>query len=283
MARTVAADSATRERALQLAREVGAAEAARQLGLSANTVRTWMHRAGESRPPANADPQAWAEAKDQGAREAWETAQTALGRVRELLDAGKTGDAQRAALTFAILTDKSGVLETAAHVARERDVRLADAQVELTTEVLVRFFEACDLPWTSGSSATSRLFGQLIREATSEPDPEPDPGLVEAARAEIRAHVAGPLVQGEVVVPSSERELPRLPAPAPPHPDGQQAELAERGELARPVRKVRVERSASWRPQRGQAAVEEASDRAQRRDLIRFDSDGNPVNPESPC
>lgn len=39
-------DDATREQALERAAEVGAAEAARELGLNASTVRSWMTRSG---------------------------------------------------------------------------------------------------------------------------------------------------------------------------------------------------------------------------------------------
>jgi hypothetical protein len=42
------------------------------------------------------------------------------------LVAGKTADAQRAALTMVILTDKSGALEEAARREEERQVRIAD-------------------------------------------------------------------------------------------------------------------------------------------------------------
>ena len=39
-----------RERALELYRQVGPAEAARQLGLKAGTIRVWAHREGISSP-----------------------------------------------------------------------------------------------------------------------------------------------------------------------------------------------------------------------------------------
>jgi transposase-like protein len=50
-----------RERALRRAREVGAAQAARELGVPAATVRSWRRRAGESGPPVGVDPNGWAE------------------------------------------------------------------------------------------------------------------------------------------------------------------------------------------------------------------------------
>jgi hypothetical protein len=53
------------------------------------------------------------------------TAQKLLPQVNHLSAAGKTGDAQRAAPAFAILIDKSNVLEGAAQAAEDRKMRLA--------------------------------------------------------------------------------------------------------------------------------------------------------------
>jgi hypothetical protein len=74
------------------------------------------------------DPRTWAERKRAGAEEAWAAVQEARAQVRSLFAAGKTADAQRAALTMAILTDESGVLEEAARREEERQVRIAEGQ-----------------------------------------------------------------------------------------------------------------------------------------------------------
>ena len=47
---SVGLPAAVRERALELYTEVGPAEAARQLGLKAGTIRVWAHREGISSP-----------------------------------------------------------------------------------------------------------------------------------------------------------------------------------------------------------------------------------------
>jgi hypothetical protein len=67
-------------------------------------------------------------ARERSAQEAWRTAQWALTRVPELFETGKTADAQRAALTFAILVDKSAALEAAAQQALDREQRIAAGQ-----------------------------------------------------------------------------------------------------------------------------------------------------------
>lgn len=70
-------DDPTRQRALELAEEHGAAEASRRTDVPAGTIRYWMHKTGRSGPPSGEDPQEWAARKMQGAREAWEAAQDA--------------------------------------------------------------------------------------------------------------------------------------------------------------------------------------------------------------
>jgi hypothetical protein len=140
-----ATDATVKAEVLRLAEEHGAAEAAKRTGVPAATIRCWRHRSGASGPPKSVDPQTWAERKRAGAEEAWAAAQEALAQVRSLLVVGKTADAQRAALTMAILTDKSGVLEEAARREEERQVRIAEGQAQLIAEVVRMYFEAVGL------------------------------------------------------------------------------------------------------------------------------------------
>jgi hypothetical protein len=168
--------------ALRLAEEHGAAEAAKRTGVPAATIRSWRHRSGAAGPPAVVDPQTWQEQKAQGAREAWATAQEALAQVRSLLAAGKTADAQRTALTMAILTDKSGVLEEAARREEERQARLTAAQGQLLAEVIRMYFEAVGL--TLGPAARQPL-AHLLRQAKDGAPLSPPAEAAEANR-EIR-------------------------------------------------------------------------------------------------
>ncbi len=177
-----------KERALQLADKVGPAEAARRLNINHATLRTWRYRAGQTGPPQGITPVDWAEAKREGAWEAWETARTALKRVRELLRAGKMGDAQRAALTMAILTDKSGVLELATAEADRRAVRLSEDKGRLIVDVLARTF--ADMGFSFSESAR-RVAAHYLRQAVAgEPLEGPAPDA-ERARSETSSSTKG--------------------------------------------------------------------------------------------
>jgi transposase-like protein len=192
-----ATDQTLKAEALRLAEEHGAAEAAKRTGVPAATIRSWRHRSGAAGPPAGVDPRTWQEQKAQGAREAWATAQEALAQVRSLLAAGKTADAQRAALTMAILTDKSGVLEEAARREEERQVRIAARQGKLIAELIRMYFEAVGL--TLGPAARQTL-AHLLRQAT-DGTPLSPPAEAADARADVRRQIGSELDVGPPLLP----------------------------------------------------------------------------------
>jgi hypothetical protein len=235
---------------LQRAEEVGAAKAARELGLSAATIRGWRHREGRSGPPAGVDPVDWGARKARGAEDSWAAAQQALAQVRVHLDAGKTGDAQRAALTMAILTDKAGLLEQAARRAQALRVE------ERAAQAVEALFGDLGVPFTD------TLRRMLAFHSGDTPEGEA-PGA-ETARAELRTHVndgegettddgrladvASLLLEiGAVECPrcagrGRDDEPPRLPpllpAPRRAHPDGNDEQEGET--MVGPKRIVRV-------------------------------------------
>lgn len=185
---------AERERALQLADEQGAAAASRELSIPAATIRAWRHRSGQVKPPAGADPVAWSERKRRGAREAWETAQEALREVKRLLGAGKTADAQRAALTMAILTDKGGALEIAAANAAEREQAIAAENARRIVSVLEDFCRDLGIPWTL---AVRRVLAAGLKGTT-------DAEAAEHARAEVREQIGRELADRAGAEPQRE-------------------------------------------------------------------------------
>jgi transposase-like protein len=191
------ADPSTKAEAIRLADEVGSAEASRRTGVPANTIRSWRHRSGGAGPPKSVDPQTWAERKQAGAEEAWAAAQEALAQVRSLLVAGKTADAQRAALTMAILTDKSGVLEEAARREEEGQVRIAEGQAQLLAAVIEQYFEAVAL--TLGPAARQTL-AHLLRQA-KDGAPLAPPAEASEARADITRRVGSQLDVGPPLLP----------------------------------------------------------------------------------
>jgi transposase-like protein len=73
-----ATDPETKQRALRRAAEVGSAQAARELGVPASSIRVWRVRAGQSGPPAGVDPQSWADRKEQAAHTTHQAAIEAL-------------------------------------------------------------------------------------------------------------------------------------------------------------------------------------------------------------
>jgi hypothetical protein len=184
-----ATDATVKAEALRIAEEHGAAEAAKRTGVPAATIRSWRHRSGGAGPPKSMDPRTWAERKRAGAEAAWAAAQEALAQVRSLLAAGKTADAQRAALTMAILTDKTGVLEEAARREQERQLRIAEGQAQLLVAVIRMYFEAVGLTLRPAARQT---LAHLLRQA-KDGAPLSPPAEAAEARAEIRRQVgSGP-------------------------------------------------------------------------------------------
>jgi hypothetical protein len=211
--RQPATDAATRATALRLAEEHGAAEASRRTGVPAGTIRAWRHRSGEAGPPAGVDPQSWAERKAQGAEDAWQAAQAALRKVHELLAAGKTGDAQRAALTMAITLDKSAMLEAAAQAAQEGQVRLAEADAQRIYAVLKSYFDATGLTFTP---AARRVLRDLLCQAGTG-DELSRPAAAEDAAREIREQIGSELQIARLQLNGRDDDGPRaLPAPSDP-------------------------------------------------------------------
>lgn len=238
MSRTVATDPATRAAALARAAEIGSKKAAAEFGVSPGTIRSWRSRSGQvTAPPSGVDKDQWRERKEQGAEDAWRSAQTALKRVSALLKAGDERKAKDAALTAAILLDKSNMLEKAAEAADDRQARLTAEQGERLVDVLRATFDAVGVLW---QPAVQEVVAHVMRCATSGAPLEPGPSA-EAARAAVESGFRIKL-RAEL---REQRQPPReplaLPAGPPAHPDGEDAELVEEPEpMAAPVRR-RVE------------------------------------------
>jgi hypothetical protein len=102
--------------------------------------------------------------------------------VRSLLAQGKTVDAQRAALTMAILTDKSGAVEETARREEDGLVRIAERQAQLLVAVIDRYFEALGLTL---QPAARQTLAHPLRQATDGAPLSP-PAEAEGAKREIR-------------------------------------------------------------------------------------------------
>jgi hypothetical protein len=216
----VATDPATKARALQLAAEVGIKAASEATGVPQGTIKAWRHRSGAAGPPAGADPEDWAAKKGAAAKDAWIVAGQALHSVNRLLAAGRTGDAKNAALSMAIMLDKSAMLEAAAQAQEERRVRLDQERGHLVVSIIELYHDVIGLPFNTrdrfggvvAGSPTRKLLRELVLscvvngEFVPAPPPEDaasearawirevitaeiEPAIRERAREELRAEV----------------------------------------------------------------------------------------------
>ena len=102
--------------------------------------------------------------------------------MRSLSAQGKTVDAQRAALTMAILTDKSGAIRETARREEDGLVRIAEGQAQRLVAVIDRYFEALGLTL---QPAARQTLAHLLRQATDGAPPSP-PADAEGAKRENR-------------------------------------------------------------------------------------------------
>ena len=110
------------------------------------------------------DADTWAQLKEVGARDAWQAAREALAEVRRHLKDGKPRDARDAALSFAILVDKSGVLEAAAAAAEAADyarrTRIENEQAHVLASVISTLFAALGVPLDPARPVLAALLRQ---------------------------------------------------------------------------------------------------------------------------
>lgn len=187
--RSRAHNADTRARALELSDLRSPTEASRELGVPVGTIRRWRHEDGRVDPPRGVDIGEWAASKERGAREAWDAAQQALAKVRQLIAEDRPADAQRAALTMAILTDKSGVMEEASARLDRRQKTLAEEQAKLLSEILIRFFADLGVPTTQSMAKVLAHYLGQAETAGEVTDPAPAADI-DAARLDLREAVA---------------------------------------------------------------------------------------------
>jgi hypothetical protein len=208
-----------RAEAVALAREHGAAEAARQLGLPPSTIRSWMHRAGvvsEARSVASASPaqepmetpedtaapgDVLAKAEHRAAA-AWSVASRALERAAEAVAAGDGKGARDMAVVVGILTDKAARIEEGIGALRERESRIDQAQAERLGEIIRLAIVAIV---GSDSRPVREVIRELIVQGQSGGPLAASPELAERAREDVR----------RLLHESEQAQHPRLALPAP--------------------------------------------------------------------
>lgn len=179
-----------RDEALAIADEHGAQAASEQTGIAAGTIRRWRHEVGRANAPNGVDPETWAKRKRAAADETWEAARAALARVHELLgeDSPRSErEAKDAALTLAILLDKSTALEEAAERAAERGAKLVGAQIDALAAALNGFVDDLGLPRTLEVMAVLAHHLRPLEDPDAPTGPAPDAELAaDALRAAVR-------------------------------------------------------------------------------------------------
>lgn len=198
-----------RAETVALAREVGAAEAARRLGLPASTVRSWLHRAGggsgarsvgavssvgavagPESVEAVGDPEARGDAlelAEQRAARSWSVASRALERAAEAVAVGDSKSARDLAVVVGILTDKAGRIEEGIGALREREVRISEASAQRLAEVLRLVFRGFGIDLSSMSGGRA-LVGAVLRQASDSQVLSVPLDEAERAERELREH-----------------------------------------------------------------------------------------------
>jgi hypothetical protein len=103
--------------ALAIYADHGGAEASRETGVPATTIRSWAHRAGvatvateKTRAATEAARLRWEERRLELAHQVGEQAEEALDRVAKEITSGNAADAKNMATTLGILIDKAQLL-----------------------------------------------------------------------------------------------------------------------------------------------------------------------------
>ncbi len=141
MAHLPAIPTPLKQRALALAAEVGAAEAARRTSVNPGTIRSWRYKEGSTAPRPNEDLASWVSRKEAAAQQAWAGATEALERTRRFLAKGQAANARASSIAYGIMTEMGLALDQAAQHARERDKRIAPETAQIVAQMIRRVLD----------------------------------------------------------------------------------------------------------------------------------------------
>jgi hypothetical protein len=167
-------------------------------------------------PPSGTDPETWAQKKREGAEEAWAGAKDALALVKKRLSEGNETKAKAAALTMAILVDKSSMLEQASAQVGDREAKIAAAQGRRIADAILAVLDDLGLP---RSDSIRELIAHHLKHPPGD-SRRPAPNAADARDA-LRRQLRG----------EWERELRRVePSELPPGEEIVEAEVVEEEE-----------------------------------------------------
>jgi hypothetical protein len=147
------------------AEEVGAAQASRETGVPAATLRAWRSR---SRTPQTAKPAATVAASPVDGLDGYEirllerakrAVELGVKRLEELIPQAK--GVQSVAISSGILIDKVAHLNQTIADAQERQTRIAERDATKIIAAIEHYFAALELPF---SPASKRLWATLLRQ-----------------------------------------------------------------------------------------------------------------------
>src|SRR5215471_11967935 len=145
-------DDLAREAVLERAEEIGASAAAREVGISPGTIRTWRKRRADAAPvrvPDSAQPDDLRTTPAGRLRAQAERARAASSRALDQSDSmlrrGLASEARNAATVAGINADRAQELERAAREQEKHEQRLTEACAEQVVELVRQMFAAVDL------------------------------------------------------------------------------------------------------------------------------------------
>lgn len=184
MSRRQPTDPALKAQALKLADEVGAAEAARRLGLKEATVCQWRRREKQAAPPPQAGELGEVERLEQLVLAEEGIAVRALAAANAAIAAGKANDAKLYMTAHGIARDKARDLRAQLHAAREHRVHLAEAQAKQLAAVIRGVLT--DLGHDLGDEHVRKVVRHRLVEGGA-----PPAEVVESARRALVERLAG--------------------------------------------------------------------------------------------
>jgi hypothetical protein len=204
--------------AIQRTREVGAAQAGREFGVKASSLRSALSRGKDEPTPlapdhlANGDRAAWLHQRADMARQAQQRAED---RADVMVNHGQAAEARNASVVASASGDRARALEDAARAQELHQARITEEQGHAIYATVEALLAALGLPFERSSR---RVLAALLRRAAEGHAPSLDAvePYVQQARDEVRERIRAELREPEPdAEPAPVEDTPAL-EPTPP-------------------------------------------------------------------